>query len=563
MAKQSRFVRLLTAEGEHLPEIPWDVYPRPQMKREDWMCLNGKWKFKTERERTEIMVPFCAESLLSGYEGTVKYGEVLRYERTFSVPESWEGKRVLIHFGAVSRWCAVSVNDVMVGVHRNAYLPFSFDITEQLKEGKNTLEVAVFNDLSPRYPWGKQKKRRGGIWYTPSSGIWQTVWLEPVPDGYIKALGIVCDGKGADITVSGPESGILECEGKTYEIRDGRVRVEPDNVRLWSPEDPYLYSFTVTCGTDTVSSYFALRTLSTERINGKPRLCLNGKPYFFHGLLDQGYFSDGIYTPASPALYESDILAMKELGFNTLRKHIKVEPEQFYYDCDRLGMVVFQDMVNNGDYRFIHDTALPTIGCKRVDDSMNNKKPSYRKEFLSSMEQTVHHLSNHPCICYWTIFNEGWGQFEADKAYDIMKGLDSTRFVDATSGWFRQTRSDVESMHQYFQDMHLEKDTDLPQVMSEFGGYAYKYMDHSFNTRLTYGYKMISSREDLAAEIRKAYVDEIVPLAEQGLCGSIYTQVSDVEDEVNGMLTYDRRICKVRKEELADVAEMLQEAVRK
>ena len=532
------------------------------MARDEWLCLNGKWKFETGTESTEILVPFCPESLLSGYEGKVRYGEIMRYERTFDIPDNWAGRRILLHFGAVSRQCTVYVNGNEAASHGNAYLPFSCDITGHIKPGENTVSVQVSNDLSPRYPWGKQKKRRGGIWYTPCSGIWQTVWLEPVPEGYIESLNIVCDGRGADISVSGPQTGTVVCEGRTYEISDGHVRVEPEESRLWSPEDPYLYRFTVKSGADEVSSYFALRTLSTETINGKPRLCLNGKPYFFHGLLDQGYFSDGIYTPASHSLYEADISSMKELGFNTLRKHIKIEPEQFYYDCDRLGMVVFQDMVNNGDYRFLRDTALPTVGCTRVDDSQNNRKPSYRKEFLSAMEETVRLLSNHPCICYWTIFNEGWGQFEADKAYEIMKGLDGTRFIDATSGWFRQTKSDVESMHQYFRDMHLEEGSELPQVMSEFGGYAYKYADHCFNRRLTYGYKMISSREALASDIRKAYTDEIVPLARKGLCGSIYTQVSDVEDEVNGMLTYDRKIRKVNRDELADVAEMLRDAVR-
>ncbi|MBQ7599276.1 MAG: glycoside hydrolase family 2 [Clostridia bacterium] len=565
MAKYSRFRHLLTAEGEKLKEsgaTPWNVYPRPQMARERWMCLNGKWKFLAGSESGEILVPFCPESLLSGFEGRMRYGETMKYERDFEIPAEWSGEKIIINFGAVSRMCTVYINGKEALSHNNAYLPFSGDITGYLKPGKNTVTVLVSNDLSPKYPWGKQKKRRGGIWYTPSSGIWQTVWLEPVPDLHIESLVIECDGTGADIIVRGPDTGTVQCCGKTYGIQDGHVRIEPDSPRLWSPEDPWLYRFTMTCGRDTVSSYFALRTLSAGTFNGKPRLCLNGKPYFFHGLLDQGYFSDGIYTPASHSCYESDIMYMKELGFNTLRKHIKVEPEQFYYDCDRLGMVVFQDMVNNGDYRFMRDTALPTIGCTRVDDSKNNKSPSYRKEFLSSMEQTVRHLSNHPCICYWTIFNEGWGQFEADKAYDIMRSLDSTRFIDSTSGWFRQTKSDVESMHQYFRDMHLEPGSSLPQVMSEFGGYAYKYPEHSFNKRLTYGYKMISSREALAEDIRKAYVEEIVPLARKGLCGSVYTQVSDVEDEVNGMVTYDRKIRKIRKEELADIAGMLREAVR-
>lgn len=610
---QKSFQKLYTTEGETLSGIPWERYPRPQMKRERWLCLNGDWSLRTEDgQEGTIRVPFCPESLLSGFDGPVRYGEALCYERTFVIPKDWAGMRVLLHFGAVSSRCEVFVDGEKVCEHENGYLSFSADISEVIRKTEENvrertnedapenargqgdalhthhLTVRAWNDLSEKLPYGKQRIKRGGMWYTPVSGIWQTVWLEPVPEKYVQRLIIRADAKGAEIQVLSsdlgdaeiqvpcPEAGSSEfsescleaegyvtCEGKRYELQGGRVRIEPEHPRLWSPETPNLYEFTVTRGEDCVTSYFALRSLSIEQRNGKPRLCLNGEPYFFHGLLDQGYFSDGIYTPAAPELYEKDVLAMKELGFNMLRKHIKIEPEQFYYDCDRLGMIVFQDMVNNGKYRYFRDTIFPTFGFCSENDHKKHPDPEARAAFMEGMRQTVSQLSNHPCISYWTIFNEGWGQFEADKAYDALKALDGDRFVDSTSGWFHQKKSDVDSLHVYFQKLHLGKQRELVQVLSEFGGYVYKEPKHSHNLQKTYGYKIFKDRKTFAAALRDVYLKELVPLAEQGLCASVYTQVSDVEDETNGILTYDRRVCKLQKEEMDGIAEALQEAVRK
>ncbi len=554
--------RLLTAEGEALSPTPWNDYPRPQMKRAEWLCLNGKWSFTAGSGVTSrITVPFCPESLLSGYEGSLEYGGVLRYERRFTVPDGWRGKRILLHFGAVGRYCEVNINGSRVCTHDNAYLPFSADITDALTKGENVVSVNAVNDLSPRYPYGKQKIKRGGMWYTPVSGIWQTVWLEPVPEKRIERLEISCDSRGADIKVEGISSGVAVLDGREYPFENGKVRIEPDDPEPWSPEDPRLYDFTVKSGEDEVRSYFALRKLSVEVINGVPRLCLNGKPYFFHGLLDQGYFSDGLYTPADPRLYENDIKTMKSLGFNTLRKHIKIEPERFYYDCDRLGMVVFQDMVNNGKYRFLHDTLLPTVLKKKTGDGKINRDRKTREEFIKSAEATVKLLYNHPSVCYWTIFNEGWGQFDADGAYERLKAQDKSRFADATSGWFHQKKSDVDSLHIYFGKLHLGNRTDRPQVLSEFGGYVYKDEKHSFNLKKTYGYKIFKTREGLAEALGRLYRGEIIPLAEKGLCAAILTQVSDVEDETNGILTFDRKVCKISPDELSGIAEELKRAV--
>ncbi len=559
------FQDLFTKEGKTLQGIPWEVYPRPQMTRREWQCLNGWWDLSVLRNgksvfEGKIQVPFCAESLLSGAGQHPEKDDVLLYRRILSVPASWQGKHILLHFGAVSRETKVLLNGREVCRHENGYLPFTADITGFLTGNENTLEVQVSNDLSAKYPWGKQSRKRGGMWYTPCSGIWQTVWMEPVPDRYVRALHIHTAGDTVDIRAEGIQSGKVLFNGKEYPLTGGSARLTVDHPEFWSPENPHLYSFSVFSGDDCVEGYFALRTLTTETVNGIPRLCLNGKPYFFNALLDQGYWSDGLYTPATPDGFEADILAMKSLGFNTLRKHIKIEPEVFYYACDRLGMIVFQDMVNNGGYHYILETVLPTLHFQKRNDRHMTRDPETRKNFLAAMEETARLLNNHPCICLWTIFNEGWGQFCADEAYSRLKAIDPERFVDSTSGWFHQKKSDVDSLHIYFEDLHLGKKP-LPQLLSEYGGYVYKIPEHSFNIEKTYGYRKYETREEFVAALRETYQNALLPLAAKGLCGAVYTQVSDVEDETNGLLTYDRAELKIRPEELRDLAQALQDSM--
>ena len=548
--------RLYTAEGFNLPEVPWNRYPRPQMQREEWMCLNGKWTFySADSKKRTILVPFCPECLLSGILNPPQPGTEMIYERAFCIPESWKGSRILLHFGAVSRECRIILNGVEVCRHDNAYLPFSADITDKLIDGANMLRVSVLNNLSARYPWGKQSQKRGGMWYTPVSGIWQTVWLEPVPKNHIQGIMITAGLDYAEIRISGASDGFILFEGAHIPVEDSIAHLKISDPKLWSPETPHLYAFELFCGEDHVKSYFALRTLSVQKVNGVKRLCLNGKPYFFNGLLDQGYWSDGLYTPSAPDAYEKDILTMKSLGYNTLRKHIKIEPEQFYYDCDRLGMVVFQDMVNNGEYHYLRDTVLPTIGMTGLSDAHLNRDPQSRKIFLQAMEDTVWLLSNHPSICLWTIFNEGWGQFCADKAYERLKVLDASRFIDSTSGWFHQEESDVESLHIYFKKLHLGRE-DKPQLLSEFGGYSYKIPEHSFNLGKTYGYKKYKDQGEFVSSLLALY-EEVYRLAQEGLSGAIYTQVSDVEDETNGLFTFDRRVLKVLPQEIRTMMEKI------
>lgn len=563
---ENKFAELYTAEGENLTETPWNVYPRPQMRRDSFLCLNGEWKLFIGGDEHKITVPFPPESLLSGLHTRIPKRAEIVYKKKFYLPDGFIKGRVLLHFGAVDQIARVKFNGKCIGKHVGGYAPFCFDITELLRR-KNTLEVFVRDELHTGIlPYGKQCEKRGGMWYTPVTGIWQTVWVESVPEEYVRSLRIETGADFADITAFGAENGevtVKTPEGElVFPLEAGKAHITLENPRLWSPETPYLYEFTLKSGEDEVRSYFALRTLEIKEFGGIPRLCLNGEPYFFHGLLDQGYFSDGIFTPAAPECYENDIVAMKKLGFNMLRKHIKVEPEQFYYDCDRLGMVVFQDMVNNSDYSFLRDTAMPTVGIKKLDDRNMHKNPKSRAAFEKTMEETVAQLYNHPCICYWTIFNEGWGQFESGKMYQKLKALDSTRFIDTASGWFTGAESDVESLHVYFKPVKMEK-SEKPVVLSEFGGYSYKPEGHVFNVKQTYGYKFFKDREEFEASLIRLYREEIVPLVKEGLCAAVYTQVSDVEDETNGLLSYDRKVLKVSEAPMREIATELYAEIAK
>jgi beta-galactosidase/beta-glucuronidase len=402
------------------------------------------------------------------------------------------------------------------------------------------------------------------MWYTPVSGIWQTVWLESVPETYVEKLDIVNRGGSVTIDIGLDIPGTVTVAGlASYSLEEGKVTITPENPHFWSPEDPYLYEFTLEAGEDRVESYFALRTLEIKEVGGYQRLCLNGEPYFFHGLLDQGYWPDGLFTPADPECYEDDILAMKKLGFNTLRKHIKVEPEEFYYQCDRLGMVVFQDMVNNGQYSYLRDTILPTVSLrsqKMLDDEDLHKNEATRKAFLTGMKATVNQLKNHPSIVYWTIFNEGWGQFDSDSVYRRMRKLDDTRWIDSTSGWFRRKKTDVDSRHVYFRKVNL-RGAEKPMVLSEFGGYSYKVDGHIFNEDKSYGYGSYDNLDAFCDAVAQLYMEQIVPSIKTGLCAAVYTQVSDVEDEINGLMTYDRRVEKLTPEKMLPVAAALQEAL--
>ena len=566
--KQAHF-DLLTESGEELlakQEDAWQVYPRPQMKREGWHILNGEWKLNGKRVR----MPFPPQAFLSGFSGEV--GKQLTYEKEFVIPDSFTKERILLHFGAVDQIAIIYVNGNEVGYHEGGYLPFSCEITNAVREGSNSLVVKVVDTLSKDYPYGKQKKKRGGMWYTPVSGIWQTVWLENVPEHYITNVKLTPDLCGVDIevTAAGEHGFAIELTlengqkvQRQFAGEKGRLDLTQIPLEdgtfykplLWTPEQPHLYSMRIWTKTDMVETYFALRTINIEEKSGKHRVCLNGKPVFLHGVLDQGYYSDGIYLPAKPEEYEKDILRMKELGFNLLRKHIKVEPDYFYYACDRLGMLVMQDMVNNGPYSFLLDTALPTIGMKKRKDTKGGIQGKRKEFFIRHSKETIAHLYNHPSIVAYTIFNEGWGQFQSDALYDMVKEWDVTRLVDSTSGWFAQKKNDFDSEHIYFRVIPLSPGK-RPLFVSECGGYTMAVKEHMYSRYVSYGYGTCENEEALTEQIAYMYENMILPFIKDGVCGCIYTQLSDVEDEINGLYTYDRRVCKVNKDKMRNLADV-------
>lgn len=560
-------------------EAYWDVYPRPQMKREGYHILRGGWTLNGK----PIRVPFPPEAALSGFDKRV--GAKLVYEKSFEIPADFQKERVLLHFGAVDQIAEVYVNGALVGRHEGGYLPFSLDISSYIKRGQaNRLVVKATDTLNRKYPYGKQCKKRGGMWYTPVSGIWQNVWLENVPAMYIEKVVLTPDLEGVTVKVELADGATAHGEAQTigagtsgfkaiimlengemieqsFAGSEGRINLaeyvdksgQKYEPQPWTVDTPHLYSMKIVAGEDEVETYFALRTIDIQKIDGVNRVCLNNKPIFLHGVLDQGYYPDGIFLPAEPEEYERDILRMKELGFHMLRKHIKVEPEAFYYYCDKHGMLVMQDMVNNGGYSFLLDTALPTIGMLTRKD-VKRRENATRRIFKQHTADTIAHLYNHPCIVAYTIFNEGWGQHNSDKMYDLVKSLDSTRLTDSTSGWFAQAKNDFDSVHIYFKTTPPVI-KERPSFVSECGGYSRVIDGHYFSKYNTYGYGGTDSEEALTDRIVHMYEEMILSGVDKGICGCVYTQLSDVEDEVNGFYTYDRKVCKVDKERMKKVAE--------
>lgn len=565
LKNKPKTVSLSTPFSENMPEIPFNEHPRPQMKRENFLILNGKWNFslsgKTgEYFSSEIVVPFPPESSLSGIEKSVKSGDVLAYERDFTLPEGFKEKRVFLNFDAADQNTTVFLNGKVLGRNSGGYLPFSFEVTDLLNSGKNRLSVEITDSTDSELPYGKQRIKRGGMWYTPISGIWQTVWLEARPKNHVKSLKITPSLEEVTFCVEGGERKksleIATPNGKITNTFEGeKITLKIENPVNWTPENPYLYYFILTSGEDKISSYFALRTVESKKIGNHTYMTLNGKPYFWSGVLDQGYFSDGIYLPATPEGYKNDILSMKALGFNMLRKHIKTEPDIFYYYCDLYGMAVFQDMVNSGKYSFLIDTALPTIGFKRGIRHRASKKRKYF--FEAAARQTVEQLYNHPSVVQYTIFNEGWGQYDDERIYSELKTLDPTRLYDTASGWFKPRKSDFQSEHIYFKPVKLKSNGEKPLFLSEFGGYSYKIKEHSFNLDKTYGYKMFKDKNAFVKAMQDLYLNEIIPAVEKGLCATVLTQLSDVEDETNGILTYDRRVQKLESSDIKPIFEKL------
>lgn len=514
-------------------------YPRPLLKRDSFFSLCGKWRLNGQ----DIEVPFPPESDLSGYKGET--GE-LEYRTSFVLPDGFynEDEKVILHFGAVDQTCDVWLNEEHLLHHEGGYLPFRIDITSFLKK-ENELKVLAIDTLDLFYPYGKQSARPSGMWYTPVSGIWQPVWIEACSTDAIDNLEIETDDSTLRLHIDSDSDRFhvrFEGHDAFYSQKDIEIRIAQPH--LWSPEDPFLYDLLIETENDRVTSYFALRKIDIRTVDSHERLFLNGKPLFLNGLLDQGYFREGIFLPESPEAYEKDVLGIKGLGFNCLRKHIKIEPEAFYYYCDRHGILVLQDMVNSGPYRFFHDTILPTIGfislkCPCTDHSRYDF-------FLNQAKETILHLKSHPSIVGYTIYNEGWGQQAASRTYDELKKLDKGRLFDSTSGWFFDDHSDFDSYHVYFRNKILKGKKRL-LLLSECGGFIRQIGESG---KKAWGYGKAESEEELSDKIVEMHNRMIVPSMENGLVGAIMTQISDVEGEINGLFTYDRNICKVNKEKI-------------
>ncbi len=565
---------LLTPWGETLdPERVLPEYPRPQLVRDSYLNLNGYWEYavtpatQTARPRfgDRILVPFSPEAALSGVGRTLQPDEALWYRRTVTLPAGFRQDRVLLHFGAVDQDAEVWVNGVPVGGHAGGFLPFTVDITEAVAGEAAELLVRVRDVTDTSYrSRGKQRLRPGGIWYPAQSGIWQTVWLESVPSAWVRELELVPDLAGGRLGIrvrtGGADAGrvhlTISAAGRVVAATaapPGQLTwlVVPE-ARPWSPEDPFCYDLDMRYGEDRVTSYAALRSVAAgPDAAGRTRLLLNGEPYLHAGLLDQGYWPDGLLTAPSDEALVHDIVTAKELGFTMLRKHIKVEPLRWYHHCDRLGMLVWQDLVNGGRSYHPLVVSAPAVSRLRLDDRNHRRfgrqDATGRAEFLAEADQTIALLRNSPSVVTWVPFNEGWGQFEAAAVAERVRRLDPTRLIDHASGWHDQGAGDMASRHVYFRPYRLsaadERDP-RAAVLSEYGGYSHRVPDH-VASETEFGYRRIPDR----AAFEQAYLDlqddQVRPAIARGLAGFVYTQLADVEQETNGLLSYDRRVTKL------------------
>lgn len=565
-------------------ELPLPEYPRPQFERACWQNLNGEFDYfiSSRGEKWisdysgKITVPFAVESALSGVEKPLKPSDRLWYQKKFTLEDSLKGKNVLLHFGAVDWQCKVYINKELVGTHTGGYCAFSFDITEYLTDGENTLTLCVYDPTESGWQQrGKQDNHPHGFWYTATSGIWQTVWLEGVNECRIDKIKVVPDIDRGIVNIKSFTTHD-DVESLSLTVFDGGDEivckdisldedVEIPNFKLWSPEEPNLYYFTLELKKDgevldSVKSYFGMRKFNIGKDKfGVLRLFLNNEPYFQRGLLDQGYWPDGGLTPPCDEAMIFDIKEMKRLGFNMLRKHIKMEPMRWYYHCDRLGMIVWQDMMSGGAYiGDFYAGVLPNLGIKVKDDkykTFSREEKKARDDYKRELTEMIEQLYNVVSIYCWVPFNEGWGQFDALKICNYVKSLDGTRVVDHASGWYDQGGGDIQSMHKYVFPVTMPKlDKKRAFVITEFGGYQNRVPGHTWSEDKTFGlYLKFKNKSTLTAAYKKLFDKQIIPLIDKGLCGTIYTQVSDVENEYNGIYTYDRKVLKIEESVIKEI----------
>ena len=577
--------RIKTSWAEQInPENVLPEYPRPIMERGEWKNLNGLWQYAIvdKGARTpqafdgEILVPFAVESSLSGVQKRIDDTKELVYQRTFEVPSAWKGKQVLLHFGAVDWKADVWVNDVKVGSHTGGYAPFSFDITPALVAKSNKLVVRVWDPTDKSYqPRGKQVSKPSGIWYTPVSGIWQTVWLEPVNEKHIANLRIlpdvdanvlkvdacVAEGTATDmLEVSVYDGNQLVASGKS--INGEQVDVEmPQDVKLWSPDSPFLYTLKVSLinkgkVVDKVDSYAAMRKFSSRRDeNGIVRLELNNQPLFQFGPLDQGWWPDGLYTAPTDEALRYDVQKTKDFGFNMIRKHIKVEPARWYMHCDQLGIIVWQDMPS-GDKNPEWQMRKYFDGAERLRSP--ESEANYRKEWKEIMD----YLYSYPCIGTWVPFNEAWGQFKTQEIAEWTKQYDPSRLVNPASGGNHYTCGDILDLHNYPAPSMYLYDAQRATVLGEYGGIGLVLKDHLWEPNRNWGYVQFNSSKEATDEYVK-YAEMLYNMVVKGFSGAVYTQTTDVEIEVNGLMTYDRKVIKLDEKRVREINQRICNALKK
>ena len=545
-------------------------YPRPQLYRESYLSLNGYWDYSISKSEElpkeyqgKILVPFSPESELSGVNHILQPDEWLFYRLEFEVKDLVIRDKVIIHFMAVDQIATVYLNGKFVGNHIGGYLPFEFEIKDLLQK-KNVLIVKVkdYTDTSC-LSRGKQKLKHGGIWYTPQSGIYYPVWLESVSQDYIQEVKFTPNIDKEEVVVN------IKSEAKEATIHifnmdrpidtNKDVHIKVKDMHLWSPEDPYLYFIEISTDNDEVTSYFAMRKFSKELDeNGFYRLTLNNKPYFMKGVLDQGYYKKGLYTPESYEDYAKDIKLIKDLGFNTVRKHIKIELPRWYFECDKQGLIVWQDFINGGDKYKLSTMVFPLFTGNHKDDHRYKKfarqNEDGKKQAREEFKDILNYLYNIPSIGLWTIFNEGWGQFDSKEIYEELSEIDKNRLFDHASGWHDQGVSDTKSYHVYFKQFK----PDLPEkvgqraiILSEFGGFVLPVTGHMINGKKVYhSYK---TYEDWLAKFKDTIQEDVIENIPNGLSAMIYTQITDVEEELNGFITYDREVIKVKIEDIKNI----------